>query len=97
MKIYGIKYKNVNHNPLLGEIGAPIGFDETTNDVGREFGEFYLTPRGYHPNSITQFTLTSSLSFMNFPLLTHIRTISPRPILLIIGENAHSQYFSEDV
>ncbi len=87
----------VNPNPLLGQRGAPIGFDETTNEVGREFGEFYSTPRGYHPNSITQFTLTSSLSFMNFPLLTHIKTISPRPILLIIGENAHSRYFSEDV
>ncbi len=86
-----------NPNPLLGQRGAPIGFDETTDPVGREFGEFYSTPRGYHPNSITQFTLTSSMSFMNFPLLTHIKTISPRPILLIIGENAHSRYFSEDV
>lgn len=86
-----------NPNPLLGQRGAPIGFDETTNPVGREFGEFYSTPRGYHPNSITQFTLTSSLSFMNFPLLTHIKTISPRPILLIIGDSAHSRYFSEDV
>ncbi len=23
--------------------------------------------------------------------------ISPRPILLVVGENAHSRYFSEDV
>jgi len=86
-----------NPNPLLGQRGAPIGYDETTDPVGREFGEFYSALRGYHPNSITQFTLTSNLSFMNFPLLTHIKKISPRPILLIIGENAHSRYFSEDV
>jgi fermentation-respiration switch protein FrsA (DUF1100 family) len=33
---------------------------------------------------------------MNFPLLTYIDEISPRPILLIAGENAHSRYFSED-
>ena len=33
---------------------------------------------------------------MNFPLLNYIETISPRPILFIIGENAHSRYFSED-
>ncbi|MDX3511673.1 alpha/beta hydrolase [Streptomyces caniscabiei] len=45
--------------------GAPIGFDEETDAVGREFGEFYSTPRGYHPNSITQFTMTSLLPFMN--------------------------------
>jgi len=85
-----------NPNPMLGERGAPIGFDETTNPVGREFGEFYSTPRGYHPNSITQFTVTSNMAFMNFPLLTHIKSISPRPILFVIGEQAHSRYFSED-
>ncbi|WP_218061426.1 alpha/beta hydrolase [Paenibacillus kribbensis] len=33
---------------------------------------------------------------MNFPLLTYIKSISPRPILFIIGEHAHSRYFSED-
>ena len=36
------------------------------------------------------------MSFMNFPLMNYIKTISPRPILFIIGENAHSRYFSED-
>ncbi|MEH7549744.1 MULTISPECIES: alpha/beta hydrolase [Bacillaceae] len=82
--------------PALAQRGAPIGFDENTDPVGREFGEFYSTPRGYHPNSITQFTVTSSMSFMNFPLLTHIKSISPRPILFIMGEHAHSRYFSED-
>ena len=33
---------------------APIGFDENTDPIGREFSEFYSTPRGYHANSITQ-------------------------------------------
>jgi len=33
---------------------------------------------------------------MNMPLLTYIKEISPRPVLLIAGENAHSRYFSED-
>jgi fermentation-respiration switch protein FrsA (DUF1100 family) len=32
---------------------------------------------------------------MNMPLMTNIAEISPRPILLIHGENAHSRYFSE--
>lgn len=86
-----------NNQPTLGPRGAAIGFDETTDSISKEFGEFYSTPRGYHPNSITQFTITSSMSFMNFPLLTYIKSISPRPILLIIGENAHSRFFSEDV
>lgn len=84
------------NEPLMTPRGAPIGFDDNTDPIGHEFGEFYSTPRGYHPNSITQFTMTSSMSFMNFPILTHITSISPRPILFVIGEHAHSRYFSED-
>ena len=82
--------------PVLGPRGAPIGFDENTDPVSREFGEFYSTPRGYHPNSITQFTSTSNLSFMNFQLLQNLGWISPRPILFVVGEHAFSRYFSED-
>ena len=33
---------------------------------------------------------------MNMPILTYIKEISPRPLLIIAGENAHSRYFSED-
>ncbi|MCE7699590.1 MAG: alpha/beta hydrolase, partial [Methanobacterium paludis] len=84
------------NEPVLSPRGAPIGFDDNTNPIGREFGEFYSTPRGYHHNSLSQFTVTSSMSFMNFPLLTQIKSISPRPILFVIGEHAHSRYFSED-
>lgn len=91
------RYSDFEGNePMLAGRGAPIGFDENTDPIGREFGEFYATPRGYHPNSTTQFTLTSCMSFMNFPLLSKIDRISPRPILFVIGENAHSRYFSED-
>jgi uncharacterized protein len=82
--------------PTLAQRGAPMGFDESTDPIGREFGEFYSTPRGYHPNSTTQFTMTSNMSFMNFPLLANITWISPRPILFVVGEHAHSRYFSED-
>ena len=32
---------------------------------------------------------------MNMPLLSYIDEISPRPLLLIHGEKAHSRYFSE--
>ncbi len=83
--------------PALSERGAPLQIDENTHPIGREFGEFYSRPRGYHPNSITQFTQTSAPAFMNFPLLDKLEWISPRPILLIIGEHAHSRYFSEDI
>ena len=69
---------------------------EGLDPITSEFFEYYVAPRGHHPRSIGAFTITSAMSFMNFPLMNHIDTISPRPILFVIGENAHSRYFSED-
>lgn len=64
-----------------------------------DYFNYYRTSRGFHPRSLNSngaWTATNALSFMNMPLLTYIKEISPRPILLIAGENAHSRYFSED-
>lgn len=63
-----------------------------------DYADYYKKPRGFHPraiNSDSSWTITNPLSFMNMPLLTYIKEISPRPILLIHGEKAHSRYFSE--
>jgi fermentation-respiration switch protein FrsA (DUF1100 family) len=63
-----------------------------------DYHDYYRTPRGYHARSVNSgnaWTITTPLSFMNMPLLTYIKEISPRPILLIHGEKAHSRYFSE--
>lgn len=63
-----------------------------------DYHDYYRTPRGYHPravNSGNAWSLTTPLSFMNMPILTYIKEISPRPILFIHGEKAHSRYFSE--
>src|SRR5215203_843145 len=65
----------------------------------KEYFDYYRTPRGFHPRSLNSnsgCTTTNPISFMNTPLLTYIKEISPRPLLLIAGENAHSRYFSED-
>jgi fermentation-respiration switch protein FrsA (DUF1100 family) len=64
-----------------------------------QYQNYYKTPRGFHPNSVNSngaWSATTPLSFMNMPILTYIKEISPRPILLIAGEKAHSRYFSED-
>ena len=63
-----------------------------------DYHDYYMTSRGYHAravNSGNAWTQTTPLSFMNMPLLTYIEEISPRPLLLIHGEKAHSRYFSE--
>jgi Hydrolases of the alpha/beta superfamily len=64
-----------------------------------QYQNYYKTPRGFHPNSVNSngaWSATTPLSFMNMPILTYIKEISPRPVLLIAGEKAHSRYFSED-
>ena len=64
-----------------------------------DYAAYYKSPkRGFHPraiNSNASWTQTTPLSFMNMPILTYIAEISPRPVLFIHGENAHSRYFSE--
>lgn len=65
----------------------------------KEYYDYYRTPRGFHERSLNStgaWNATNALSFMNMPILTYIKEISPRPMLLIAGENAHSRYFSED-
>lgn len=70
----------------------PEGLDPITS----EFFAYYAMERGHHPRSHGPFTKTSDMAFMNFPLMNYIDTISPRPILFIMGEKAHSRYFTED-
>jgi len=75
---------------------------EDTHPIQREFFDFYRTPRGEFtpkgssPELTTHPTLTGSVKFMNFYPFNDIQTISPRPLLFITGETAHSREFSED-
>ncbi|WP_205623644.1 alpha/beta hydrolase [Desulfogranum japonicum] len=75
---------------------AAASIPEGLDPISSEFFEYYGMARGHHPRSHGPFTLTSNMAFMNFPLLSYIQSISPRPILFIMGENAHSRYFTED-
>ncbi|HEY5721764.1 MAG TPA: alpha/beta hydrolase [Allosphingosinicella sp.] len=63
-----------------------------------DYHDYYKTPRGFHPRSVNSngsWTVTNPLSFMNMPILSYIKEISPRPVLFVHGEKAHSRYFSE--
>jgi len=86
-------------SPAPGPRILPETLEGVTDPVVRMYFDYYRTPRGFHkrsPNSNGAWTATAAMSFMNLPLLTYINEISPRPILLIAGDKAHSRYFSED-
>lgn len=61
-----------------------------------EWFRFYALKRGHHERARGGFTTTSNIPFLNFDLLSHLDEISPRPILFIVGDRAHSRFFSED-
>lgn len=64
----------------------------------KDYYGYYKTPRGYHKRSLNSnngWNKTSSLSFMNMPILSYSDEIRSA-VLMIHGEKAHSRYFSED-
>lgn len=67
--------------------------DSTPNFV-REATDYYLTPRGSHPNARNRYVVTSPGLHMAYYPLAHMDQIAPRPVLLITGEKAETRKFS---
>jgi fermentation-respiration switch protein FrsA (DUF1100 family) len=67
---------------------------DTPNFV-REATEYYLTPRGSHPNAKNRYVVTSPGLHMAYYPLDHMALIAPRPVLLIAGERAETLKFSQ--
>ncbi|WP_418887497.1 alpha/beta hydrolase [Mangrovimonas futianensis] len=88
-----------NGTSELSGLGLPEKITGEEPEFVQGYFNYYKTERGFHPRSInsnSSWTKTNGFSLMNMPILTYIKEIAPRPILIIAGENAHSKYFSED-
>ena len=82
---------------LAGGVVDPLP-DDAPQFV-KDYYAYYKTERGYHPRSLNSnngWNVTSSLSFMNMPILQYASEIRSA-VLLVHGEKAHSRYFSEGV
>lgn len=81
---------------LAGGVVDPLP-DDAPQFV-KDYYAYYKRPRGYHERSLNSnggWNKTSSLSFMNMPILAYSSEIRSA-VLMIHGEKAHSRYFSED-
>ncbi len=76
-------------------IGTPEVLTDKSTAIDREFFDYYRTPRGQHMRSTTAFWRTSDAAMSLFWSYQHLNWISPRPVLFITGDKAHSRIFSE--
>ena len=87
-------YRNGSY-ALAGGVVDPL--PEDAPQFVKDYYAYYKTERGYHPRSLNSnggWNVTSSLSFMNMPILQYSQEIRSA-VLLVHGEKAHSRYFSE--
>lgn len=72
----------------------PPGMDHVTTG----FFNYYVKCARHEDaiNFVSAWTATTPIGFFNFKLMTNIKDVSPRLIMLVAGENAHSCYYSED-
>ena len=88
-------YKNGTY-ARAGGVVDPL--PEDAPDFVRDYYAYYKTPRGYHERSLNSndgWNVTSSLSFLNMPILQYSGEIRSA-VLVVHGERAHSCYFSRD-
>ena len=78
--------------------GLPDAVPDDAPQFLKDYHAYYKTSRGYHKRSLNSnggWNTTSSLSFLNMPILSYAGEIGSA-VMLVHGEKAHSRYFSED-
>lgn len=88
-------YKNGTY-ARAGGVVDPL--PEDAPQFVKDYYAYYKTSRGYHERSLNSndgWNITSTLSFLNMPILQYSHEIR-NAVLLVHGEKAHSCYFSKD-
>lgn len=80
------------------ETGQPVygpGQNDPVFIEGKESNDFYQTERGKVPSNDRRTTPATYAKFMNFHPFIDIQSISPRPILFVVGEVAPSRTYTD--
>lgn len=93
------RWADVDKNEMAMEPVFPLGeYDASSLDpIAAEFFEYYarINDRGWHPRSVGGHRITSALPHIAYGQFHNFGDIPPRAALIVVGEQAHSRWFSE--
>ena len=64
--------------------------------ISKEASEYYRTERCFYPTTTNRYLVSSNDKLAAWDAFCHIDTVSPRPILLIVGSKADTLYYTQD-
>jgi len=79
----------VPYVPAVGDTTAPRDLQEAA--------DYYLTPRGQHPNAPNKMLLTSLSCLMSFTGFDQVETLLTQPVMIIAGSEAGSLWHSQEL
>src|SRR3954469_8842385 len=79
----------VPYVPAVGNRTAPRDLQEAA--------DYYLTPRGRHPNAPNRMLLTSLSCLVSFTGFDQVETLLTQPVLIIAGSEAGSLWHSQEL
>lgn len=95
-ELSNLRWNHLDAAPDMYPIKPTTEYPQGLDSISKEFFSFYGFKRGWHKNAIHNITSVSNLSFMNFEATRRINEISPRPVLMVTSEEAHSKTFTEE-
>lgn len=75
---------------------SPAEFTETTPTIMKEASDYYMTERCQYPTAVNKMAVQSLDRLAAFDAFQFLDTVSPRPILLIVGSLADTIFFSKE-
>ena len=79
----------VPYVPAVGDSSAPHDLQEAA--------DYYLTPRGQHPNAPNKMLLTSLSYMVSFTGFDRVEALLTQPVLIVAGSEAGSLWHSADL